>query len=63
MTSTVKQQIIDLRAALERLESRLSSRGPLPDVALDRAVVDLDRFANRLEQHLGRLGGPANAKE
>jgi hypothetical protein len=58
MTTTVKQQVADLRSALERLESRLASRGPLPDVALARAVVDLDRFANRLEQHLSRLGTP-----
>jgi hypothetical protein len=63
MTTTIKQQIASLRAALERLESRLSGRGPLADVALARAVVDLDRFANRLEQHLGRLGTPQNKEQ
>jgi hypothetical protein len=62
MTTTIKQQIASLRATL-RLELRLSGRGPLPDVALARAVVDLDRFANRLEQHLTRLGSPGGKEE
>jgi hypothetical protein len=59
MTETIQKQATDLRATLDRLTHLLNGRGPMPDLALARLAVDLDRMSSQLGRHLDRLGAPA----